>query len=282
MLPYYEQTTLDFFWFSSRSWQWHLDNPPEWSPHLHQHAEVVYMEQGEADLTVDGQIYRLHTGDVAVIFPHRTHSYRIVTKPGTPQTLRGICFLPSIAGEYGEQLLTHQPEQIVLSADTLSDELLYPLKFLFGIQWDDAPRIHAYLHLFLLLVWPMLKLRVVPSLQSEDSLHRTLRYVMENAHRPLQAQDVAEKMGISSSRLSRIFSDHVRMGFNEYVNLLRVRMAEDRLRDSDKTVTDIMNEVGFESQSTFNRAFRRVHGISPREYRQLTRSHLAMEGVDAP
>ena len=61
------------------------------------------------------------------------------------------------------------------------------------------------------------------------------------------------------------------MSFNDYINRLRVQAAQDLLRSTDRPVTEVMLEVGFESQSTFNRVFRDIQGITPREYRQQTR-----------
>ena len=41
-----------------------------------------------------------------------------------------------------------------------------------------------------------------------------------------------------------------------------------RLATSDQSITDISEEVGFNTQSSFNRSFLKIKGISPREYRK--------------
>ena len=82
---------------------------------------------------------------------------------------------------------------------------------------------------------------------------------------------MAAQLGVSTSYLARIFSRRLHMSFNDYINRLRVQAAQDLLRSTDRPVTEVMLEVGFESQSTFNRVFRDIQGITPREYRQQTR-----------
>ena len=91
---------------------------------------------------------------------------------------------------------------------------------------------------------------------------------MEHYRQPLLAKQVAAELGITQSHLARIFSKRLHTGFNEYVNKLRIQMAQDLLCTTNRPITDIMLDTGFESQSTFNRAFREIHGISPREYRR--------------
>ena len=55
--------------------------------------------------------------------------------------------------------------------------------------------------------------------------------------------------------------------FNQYVNSLRVNLAQNLLRSTKKSVLDICYECGFDSQRTFNRAFKELCGASPSAYR---------------
>lgn len=64
-----------------------------------------------------------------------------------------------------------------------------------------------------------------------------------------------------------MMSSKLNMGFNDYVNSLRVSNACKYLRKTDKSITEISNIVGFNTLRTFNRAFRKQLGITPSEYR---------------
>jgi len=54
----------------------------------------------------------------------------------------------------------------------------------------------------------------------------------------------------------------------EYVNLVRIRTACEYLKKTDKSVADIAAECGFAADSTFNRNFRKMVGMSPAEWRK--------------
>jgi AraC family transcriptional regulator len=74
---------------------------------------------------------------------------------------------------------------------------------------------------------------------------------------------LARAVGVHPQRLSRTFHRHTRMSVGEYVQQLRVRGAEARLRDLERTLAEIALEVGFADQSHMTRVFRRVTGRTP-------------------
>ena len=64
-----------------------------------------------------------------------------------------------------------------------------------------------------------------------------------------------------------MINSRLHIGFNDYVNSLRISSACKRLVKSDDTVTEISETVGFNTLRTFNRAFRKQMGMTPSEYR---------------
>ena len=71
---------------------------------------------------------------------------------------------------------------------------------------------------------------------------------------------------LSESYLSAIFKKEVGTNFAEYLEQLRIRAACQLLNDGCKVV-DIPDQVGYNSVQSFRRAFKRVMGIAPSEYR---------------
>ena len=57
------------------------------------------------------------------------------------------------------------------------------------------------------------------------------------------------------------------MGFNDYINSIRIGNACRLLTESNAPISEISEEVGFNTVRTFNRAFVKHIGSSPREYR---------------
>ena len=125
------------------------------------------------------------------------------------------------------------------------------------------------------LVLEMLGL-VAGSRRADTGRPRWLAAVIERLHAGyatrLTLQDLAEGAGVHPQRLSRTFHRHTRMSIGEYVQQLRVRSAESRLGDLDRTLAEIALEAGFADQSHMTRVFRRVTGRTPGAVREtLTR-----------
>lgn len=263
MLPYYENRLTDYYAF-----EW--DRPFSWPQHLHHHMEVVYVVEGEVEVTIDFQSRRMRAGDLAVVFPHCVHGYTIADDcpPGT--LFWGIVAAPTLAGDFTEELFRYLPNHPFVSAESIPDEALYALQRLFMERLRFRPLVaKSYLQLLLSLIWPVLDVTADKQAQWLDDIpHQAIRYVMEHYREPIQARTVAEALGISPSRLSRIFSTRLHMGFNQYLNQLRIQAAQDLLRSTACPIIEIMLQVGFESQSNFNRVFREASGVSPQEYRR--------------
>ncbi len=113
-----------------------------------------------------------------------------------------------------------------------------------------------------------------PQLSSGDGMrlgvvldHIELHYAEE-----ITLAGLAELMGTSPSYFSRLFRNEVGIPLFEHVNRTRIRKACILLRNPELSVTRIAFDVGYNSVSFFNRYFRRVMNVSPREYRRyLTR-----------
>lgn len=85
----------------------------------------------------------------------------------------------------------------------------------------------------------------------------------------LSLQSVAERLGLSSHQLSQYLNEHKQMNFNAFINRYRVEAAcKMLLEEKEKTVLNIALDVGFNSLSTFNEAFRKVMGVAPTLYRK--------------
>ena len=91
----------------------------------------------------------------------------------------------------------------------------------------------------------------------------------------------AEKIGIKPRELSTIINNHYQQNFFEFMNGHRIEEAKRLLVDptcQELTVLDIVFQSGFNSQSAFQRFFKRLVGVSPSEYRK----QLVAENKKAP
>ncbi len=97
----------------------------------------------------------------------------------------------------------------------------------------------------------------------------------EPAH-PWTLQELAEKVGMSRSSFAAKFKETVGSTPIDYLIRWRMLLAGDRLKNSGEPISVISQSLGYESESAFSTAFKRVMGCSPRQYsrdRDLVASH---------
>lgn len=82
---------------------------------------------------------------------------------------------------------------------------------------------------------------------------------------------VAAHFKLSEGYLSQMFKKTYGTNFSTYVETVRVDKAKDFLMNTNLSVSEISELVGYLAQNTFGRAFKRVTGLSPSEYRKKKR-----------
>jgi AraC-like DNA-binding protein len=80
---------------------------------------------------------------------------------------------------------------------------------------------------------------------------------------------LAKHTGIPAKTISAVLNQHLHKTFNEFINEYRIRAVKERLRasaDKNLTIAGLAYECGFNSQPTFQRAFKSIEGESPSEF----------------
>lgn len=92
------------------------------------------------------------------------------------------------------------------------------------------------------------------------------KYINEHISEKLSLNMIAEAFSISPNYLSILFSKYSDIGFSDYVNQSKIDAAKKMLSESDRKIYEISDELGFESSYYFSRVFKKVTGMSPRDY----------------
>jgi AraC-like DNA-binding protein len=89
----------------------------------------------------------------------------------------------------------------------------------------------------------------------------------------IKRKDVASQIGLSDRGLHDCIKNCTKMSFMEYINTLRLSYSRELLSMSDErfTIDAIVCQSGFKSRSTFYRLFTEKYGLSPKQYKQITK-----------
>jgi len=97
---------------------------------------------------------------------------------------------------------------------------------------------------------------------------RALALMHQEPAREWTADDLAERVGLSPSALRQRFADLLGQPPMQYLTRWRLTLAASKLRSSDRAIAQIAEEFGYESESAFNRAFKRELGMPPAAWRR--------------
>ncbi len=92
------------------------------------------------------------------------------------------------------------------------------------------------------------------------------KYINEHIEEKITLNQAAEAFSISPNYLSVLFSKYGGCGFTDYVNQRKVEMAKGMLKGGNLKVYEVSNVLGFESPFYFSRVFKKVTGVSPRDF----------------
>ena len=99
------------------------------------------------------------------------------------------------------------------------------------------------------------------------AISRAKNYIRDHSDDELSLAVVAHVVNMSATYFSERFKEMTGINFVDYVSRTRVKKARNLLLNSKRRVSEVAFEVGFQSLSQFNRAFKKIAGHSPRETR---------------
>ncbi|MDR0638713.1 MAG: AraC family transcriptional regulator [Spirochaetaceae bacterium] len=245
-------------------------------PHWHACFEIIYMRRGHIYASVDDTVYKAEAGDLVMVNAGTVHGY-FGQSPNVffqgfqfGSAFFGDDFIPLRDIIFNVPVLStkNMPDILSLRLRTLLDEIAseYNRK---QIGWQLAVKSMLY-ELMLMILREQSKIIPHETIRAMSSgAGRMLSFVFKNySDESLSLEDAANALKLNKYYFSRFFKKHIGQSFHAYLTKTRVEFAKRYLIESKMTVTDIVFHSGFNSIQTFNRVFRALTGLSPREYRR--------------
>ncbi len=249
--------------------------------HWHPFVEILLSLSDANEVTVNFTKYTLDLNDIAIIYPGDLHSIRTVAE----QSMLVVQFsfeLFSIMSELNNSSTMFFQSPLIKYAPchAESDRMTALIKELIEVSETDAPFKEVRMYAMLLDFFHMVGQRCImankdsaqdaPSAEykATKQMAEACLYISHNCTKPLTLDDISAHMGISRSHFSHLFKRYMNMTFVDFLTAERVKHAQAMFSDPNALIIDIAFDSGFSSISTFNRAFKKITGLSPSSFRE--------------
>lgn len=236
------------------------------APHIHSNLEILYVYSGTQHMYIEDNHYKIREGEAVVIFPEFVHGYYKDEERYADEILLN-CDMKIFGGAFPD-ITDCCPEDPVVSVDKIDDNTKEAFK---RINKDDVFTVKlGWMYIILSCLFENLALGNRDKTPVYDITYELMNYIKDNFTENITLDSLSERFHLSKYYISRIFSDRIKMSFRSYIGLIRSERAAKLIRTTDDTLTKISSDSGFDSQRTFNRVFKSVHGLTPSEYRHKT------------
>lgn len=114
-------------------------------------------------------------------------------------------------------------------------------------------------------------MQTIGSPSSSSVMDDIIHYIKHNYMDNIKLETIAPLFGYNSSYLGKIFNKKVGMGFNMFVDLVRINESKKLLAQTDLKVYEISEKVGYRNVDYFHTKFKKYVSQSPAEYRKATK-----------
>lgn len=257
------------------------------SRHMHQEYEIYYLLDGERYYFIESETYLIEKGTLVFINRNEIHKTTAATMvrdfDRALLSIRGEWlnpFLHSLGLSSVEQFFVNQ--RIVI----LNKEEQEYTNGLFQIIVKELRDKNENYECMVKMKLAELLLFISRRNISEKSEHQVFlshsvkhqkireitEYIKQNRQNAITLQSLADNFFISKGYLSRIFKEVIGFTVTEYINIQKIKYAQDLVESTNHSITKIAEISGYESITYFEKIFKKYTGISPKKYRSLQKS----------
>lgn len=246
----------------------------------HNFPELLYVEEGEHRILVDGEPFLLRAGEAILYAPNAYHIGSVPSRALVDIVSFETDFppLPSLCN----RVLALTAGQKRLLSDIITEGLssfrradvaegvrgLAPVE---SVSPYSLMRLKNNLEVLLIDLYMKAAATPADAASNRDNLkeqrlHLITEYLKSQLHRALTREDVAAACHISYSALKELFHERLGCGPMTYFLALKVGEAKRLIRDSSMNFTEIAEALGFGSIHHFSKFFKTKTGLTPSEY----------------
>ena len=254
--------------------------------HWHDESEILYFSGGEFRLEINMESFPIRSECLYFINPGELHS--IITETSDHHWEDAIVFSPGILS-----FDSYDEAQIHLIDPIRKGRLLLPrcitpespafapvrnafqdIMRSFGQQKaEETGQLYIKSSLLYILATLSEYCLLTPTEQNLDkrveSIKTALTYIKDNYHEKIYISDLAKQVNLNEQYFCRLFKRAIGHSPMEYINEYRIKQTRRLLEETDRPVTEICLECGFNNMGNFLREFRKFTETTPLQYRKM-------------
>ena len=263
-----------------------INNEQDIDIHEHNFSEIVYIKEGTAQHIINDTTYNLLPGDIYVINGHTSHGFQNINN----LLLYNISYQPNIFNNNLMFDFKKLPgfQALFILEPNYRDEIKFKSKMhLAPSQRIKVNKItkemlnefksHKIGYQTLLLA-SFLELVVYLSRNYTDNIDKSnnqiidfahsVSYIENNYREDIKLEELANVANMSPRHYTKIYKKNYKLSPIKYVINLRLKHACELLLNTDKTITEIAYDSGFNDHIYFNKYFKKYFGLTPGKYRK--------------
>ena len=233
-------------------------NVLECKPHFHAAKEFLFVAEGEQSVVISSEGEELTAGDIIFSDSFSLHHYDRSDAEGY------VLLIPKAYFSYFDEIVQGKTLRMLMNDKEKNKQL-----FALVGEWYESKReplqdvAYAYR-----LLSEMVRIYGVEAQMKHDQdniVRQMLEYVESNYKNDLDLESMASHIGYSKVYCSKLWNRYIKENFRDYVNRCRVSHINETLlaKRGKKSILQIAFENGFNSQSTFYRAYKKIYGTLP-------------------
>lgn len=251
------------------------------SSHTHFYYEVGYFISGNRKIFINDTVYELHSGYLSLIRKNEIHRAMAVGNQGTNSIALTFSehYLELLYKRYGKEIIEEIFDKHIFCFNPRQkrsiEKLLHSMVIDYNSPDEFTPHIQELFieELFIHLMRAMQNQKQVTNAYKGDEIKRieeAAHYISTHFNEDLSLKLIAEKYNVSTSYFSKKFKSLTGFNFKEYLIAVRIKEACELLIQTNISITEIATKCGFTDSNYFGDAFKKIKGVSPRDFRRVS------------
>ncbi|NOU94098.1 helix-turn-helix domain-containing protein [Paenibacillus sp. LMG 31456] len=252
-----------------------IRNETNYNPvqHGHEFLQICYVLSGICRHVVQDEQADLMRGDLFSIPPYTMHCFMPIA--GQSFELVQLDFMPSLLEETIRELSSATLKQhLLINLSPRSQIVIERLMEDIKSELDAKESYHQYAVRADLLKFLVVISREVNGWMRatesgyEQAIREVIDYMKQNMEKPLALKDAAARVSLSPNYFSSLFKMVAGVTFSGFLTELRLRKAGELLLETEMSVVEILEAVGFKHTGHFYKMFKKCYGVTPYEYKK--------------